>query len=297
MGAIAGDVLGSVYEGAGLKRKDFELFHPRARPTDDSVMTIAVACAILEAETDADTDAGAAAGASCGPHRDARRPGVDDFARHLRGVGRRYPNAGYGGSFRRWLADESIGAYGSWGNGSAMRSSAVGWAYDSADEVLRVAELSARPTHDHPEGVKGAQAVALGVLLARTGSSREEIRRELGSRFGYDLDRTVDRIRPDYSFEVSCQRSVPESIVAFLDSTDVEDAVRNAISLGGDADTQACIAGALAEAFYGSVPESLLAWVLPRLDEFQLDVVRRFATRFMSAEAGARAERSRGFLS
>lgn len=260
IGAIAGDVMGSVYEGAGVKRKDVQLFRRQARPTDDTILTLAVARAIMES---------------------GGEPTVEQFAEALRGFGRRYPRAGYGGSFVRWLGDDGMGPYGSWGNGSAMRSSAVGWAYESADDVLCYAERSALPTHDHREGVKGAQAVALAVFLARKGASRGELRRELAHRFGYDLDRSVDEIRPHYSFEVSCQKSVPESIVAFLDSNDFEDAIRNAISLGGDADTQACIAGAVAEAFYGGVPASILSWVLPRLDGPQARIVRVFAERYL----------------
>ncbi|MFW6261941.1 MAG: ADP-ribosylglycohydrolase family protein, partial [Spirochaetota bacterium] len=260
MGAIAGDVMGSVYERSGIKRKDIHLFHRRARPTDDTVLTLAVARAIVDAD-----------GA----------PAVEHFAAAIRELGRRYPNAGYGGSFRRWLEDDRGEPYGSWGNGSAMRSSAVGWAYDSVEEVLRFAERSALPTHDHPEGVKGAQAVALAVLLAGKGASREELRDELSTRFGYDLARTVDEIRPGYGFEVSCQKSVPEAIIAFLDSNDFEDAIRNAISLGGDADTQACIAGAVAEAFYGGVPSSMVSWVLSRLDDVQLGILQSFSDRYL----------------
>jgi len=270
IGAITGDVLGSVYEGAMIKRKDFRLFTTLNRPTDDSVLTIAVADAILRG------DEGPA-----GPDPARRMPTEADFAASLREMGRRYPRAGYGGSFRRWMEDNTMGPYQSWGNGSAMRASAVGWAYETVDDVLRVAELSARPTHDHAEGIKGAQAVALAVFLARGGISRDELRLEISRRFGYDLERTIDEIRPGYAFEISCQRSVPESIIAFLDSTDFEDTIRNAISLGGDADTQACIAGAIAEAYYGGVPESMLAWVLPRLDSSQLEILRGFASRFM----------------
>lgn len=262
LGAIAGDVLGSVYEGRPTKRKDFRLFHAEDRPTDDSVLTLAVARAILDTAGDA-TQA--------------------DFALALREFGRRYPRAGYGGNFRRWLFDEGMGPYHSWGNGSAMRASAIGWAFESVEDVLRMAERSALPTHNHPEGVKGAQAVALGVLRARQGTSREEVRQELSRRFGYDLARTVDDIRPGYHFDVSCQGSVPEAIIAFLDSTDVEDAIRNAVSLGGDADTQACIAGALAEAHYGGVPESIRSWVLPRLDDAQREILQSFTRHYMGA--------------
>ena len=278
IGAIAGDVIGSVYEAQTTKEKKFRLFHELGRPTDDSVLTLAVAATLLGSTA---TDTAAAL------------PTASDFGGRLREFGRRYPNAGYGGSFRRWFenhADSAGGApYNSWGNGSAMRVSPVAWAFDTEAAVLDSAERSALPTHNHPEGVKGAQAVALAVFLARTGAPKEEIRRAVSSRFGYDLDRTIDSIRPAYSFDVSCQGSVPEAIIAFLDSTDFEDAIRNAISLGGDADTQACIAGAIAEAFYGGVPQRVLAWVLPRLDGFQLDLAARFLNRFIDGTSAAAA--------
>jgi ADP-ribosylglycohydrolase len=272
IGAIVGDVLGSVYEAWSTKRKDFTLFHELARPTDDSVLTVAVARVILESD-----------GA----------PTVDDYARLYRALGRRYPDAGYGGTFYRWLHDPAMGPYNSWGNGSAMRSSPVGWAYDSEDEVVAQAELTALPTHNHPHGVAGAQAVALAVFLARTRAGKEEIRASIARRFGYDLTRTVAQIRPTYGFQVSCQDSVPEAIICFLDSTNVEDAIRNAISLGGDADTQACIAGAIAEAHYGGVPEDLLSFVLPRLDDELLGVVLDFAKRFLPSSTASALERER----
>ncbi len=262
LGAIAGDVLGSVYEAQSTKDKDFRLFHELGRPTDDSVLSAAIAEAILEADGS---------------------PTRADYARVIRQYGRRYPDAGYGGSFRGWMNDARRGPYNSWGNGSAMRSSAVGWAFGTVEEVLSQAELSAAPTHNHPEGIKGAQAVALAVYLARNGATKDGIREAIERRFGYDLSRTVDSIRPGYTFEVSCQASVPEAIIAFLDSTDFEDALRNAISLGGDADTQACIAGAIAEAFYGGVPPRVLAWVLPRIEAGLLDTLSRFAARWLAA--------------
>ncbi len=247
--AIVGDVLGSVYKGVRLKTKDSNLFHLQGRPTDDSVLTLAVAQAILDADG---------------------VPKVDNFAERLREFGGLYPGAGYGGNFLRWVRNKSMGPYNSWGNGSAMRASAIGWT------------ASALPTHNHPEGIKGAQAVALLVLLARTGSKKKAIREEISERFEYNVDRTIDEIRPDYQFEVGCQRSVPEAIIAFLDATDFEDAVRNAVSLGGDADTQACIAGAIAGAFFG-IPESILAWVIPRLDGPQLRILKVFAGRYMAS--------------
>lgn len=249
LGAIAGDVIGSVYEHDPIKHKDFALFDPHCTFTDDTVLTVAIAEAIL-------TDT----------------PYVDCIRR----FGRRHPGAGYGASFIGWLHRDGAGPYNSWGNGSAMRVSPVGFAFDSEDEVLHQARLSAQITHDHPEGIKGAQATALAVYLARTGHDKASIRARIEARFGYDLDRTVDGIRPGYSFDVSCQGSVPEALVAFLDAHDYEDAVRNAVSLGGDSDTLACIAGGIAEAFYGGVPQAIGAQVQALLTPDLLDVTRRF---------------------
>lgn len=269
LGAIAGDLLGSPYEAMSTKDKGCRLFHELGRPTDDSVLSVAVADAILGAD-----------GA----------PGPADYAAALRRWGRRYPDAGYGGEFRAWMNDARRGPYHSWGNGSAMRTSAIGWAFDSVDEVLRQAALSAAPTHDHPEGVKGAQATALAVFMARNGAGKEDIRGELAGRFGYDLSRTIDGIRDGYAFDFSCLGSVPEALLAFLDSVDFVDAMRNAISLGGDSDTQASIAGAVAEAFYGGVPAQVSAWVLPHVEAGLLDTLSRFAERYLP-ERAARAVR------
>jgi ADP-ribosylglycohydrolase len=227
IGAIAGDVIGSRYEHDHIKSKDFELFHPHCRFTDDTVLTVAVAAAILA---------------------------EGDYARYIREFGLRYPRAGYGGMFIDWLGSDDPQPYNSWGNGSAMRVSPVGFALDDEMEVLREAKATAVVTHDHPEGIKGAQAAALGILLARKTQDKELLRTELSDRFGYDLSRSVEDIRPGYGFDVSCQGTVPEAVCAFLDSTSYEDAVRNAVSLGGDSDTLACITGAIAEAYYG-VPE------------------------------------------
>lgn len=230
IGAIAGDIIGSVYESNPIKSKQFALFHPRARFTDDSVLTIAVAMAVMEDR---------------------------DYRRWLVQIGRRYPFAGYGGSFLRWLHSDSPHPYASWGNGSAMRASPIGFAFDTADTVLQEAARSAAVSHDHPEGLKGAQAAALAVFLARTEHDKALIKKEVAVRFGYDLDRSVEMIRPAYRFDISCQGTVPEAVIAFLDSVSYEDAVRNAVSLGGDSDTLACITGAIAEAYYGSVAASI----------------------------------------
>lgn len=257
-GAIAGDIIGSVYERTPMKRKDFTLFHPQGRFTDDTVLTLAVARALLEGG--------------------GYRHWVWEYAH-------RYPDAGYGASFIYWLQTDGNKPYNSWGNGSAMRVSAVGYAFGTPERVLQEAADCAGITHNHPEGIKGAQAVALAVFLARQGASRAALRQELSRRFGYDLDRKLDVIRPMYRFDVSCQGSVPEAIIAFLESSSFEDAVRNAVSLGGDSDTQACIAGAIAEAFYGPVDAAIEQQAERYLTDDLLRDAREFRDRFIIAAA------------
>ncbi len=252
LGAIAGDIIGSVYEHNAIKDTDFPLFSPGCRFTDDTVLTLAVAQALLD---------------------------DGDFATHLKDFYFRYPRAGYGGSFIEWAATDARKAYGSWGNGSAMRVSPVAWAFEDLDEVLEAATASAAVTHDHTEGIRGAQAIAMAVFLARKGAEKDEIRAQIQDRIGYDLQRSIGSIRPDYRFDVSCQGSVPESVIAFLEGSDYEHAVRLAISLGGDADTQACIAGAITEAHVG-IPADIRDTALERLDTFLLDVYERFRDRF-----------------
>jgi len=253
IGAIAGDIIGSVYEQNQIKTKDFPLFHPQCRFTDDTVLTIAVADAILTG-----------------------RP----YEQSVREIGQRYPRAGYGGTFIGWLHSDHPQPYNSWGNGSAMRVSPVGFACSTADEVLIEAEKTAQFSHNHPEGIKGAQATALAVFLARTGYTRDEIRGQISQRFGYNMDRTVDDIRPTYSFDVSCQGTVPEAIIAFLDSTSYEDAVRNAVSLGGDSDTLACITGGIAEAFYQDIPVGIRAKVKELLTPHLLGITEAFCEKY-----------------
>ena len=248
LGAIAGDMIGSVYEAAPIKHEDFPLWDPHCRATDDSVLTIAIADATM---------------------RDA------DYRAALLRWGHRYPHAGYGAGFAQWLRAPHA-PLGSFGNGAAMRVSAIGWLYDEEPAVLEAARNSALPTHDHPEGIRGAQAVALAVFLARRGITREDLRMRLRLSFGYDLDRSLDDIRPHYGFDASCPGSVPEAIIAFLASSDVEDAIRKAISLGGDADTQACVAGAIAEAYYGEIPPRILRPMRDRLPVDMREVVSRF---------------------
>ena len=234
-GAILGDIIGSPYEfDRGEKTKEFELFPPDARFTDDTVMSIAVAEALIGLGVDADEE-----------HVKA------DVVRFMRHWGRHYLLVGYGGIFRIWLVTDEPQPYGSYGNGSAMRVSSVGWLYDSLTRTREVAQWTAEVTHNHPEGVKGAEAVASAIYLARMGYSKEEIKDYITQEFGYDLSRTLDEIRPTYCMDATCLGSVPEAIIAFLESTDLIDAIRNAVSLSGDTDTIACIAGSIAEAFYG----------------------------------------------
>ena len=260
-GAIIGDMIGSPYEWHNTKDKSFTLFAPGSRFTDDSAMTVAVAEALmdlLEAGTPfADEEA----------YRTA-------LVRSLKKWGLRYPDAGYGGRFFGWL-QAGTEPYHSWGNGSAMRVSSVGWLYDDLESVLEAAARTAAVTHDHREGIKGAQAIASCVYLARKGSSKEEIRDHVIRTFGYDLDRTCDEIRPGYSFDVSCQGSVPEAIISFLEGADYEDTVRNGVSLGGDSDTIGAMAGAIAEAYFG-VPEKLKKEADRRLPKDMIRVIRRF---------------------
>jgi ADP-ribosylglycohydrolase len=239
-GAILGDIIGSPYEfDRSGKTKDFPLFSPESRFTDDTVMTVAVADAFLSCPAGASNEA-------------IRR----QLIRSMQRFGRLHPGIGYGAKFFNWLMTVDPQPYGSWGNGSAMRVSSAGWLFGDLETVLKMARLSAEVSHDHPEAIKGAQATAAAVFLARTGCSKEEIRTYIESTFGYDLSRTCDEIRPGYRHDVSCRGTVPEAITAFLEGTSFEDVIRTAVSLGGDCDTLTCIAGSMAEAFYG-VPDEL----------------------------------------
>ena len=237
-GAILGDIIGSPYEfDMGNKTKDFSLFSEESHFTDDTVMTIAVAEALLDAPDDKEV---------------IRHRLIDAMQKY----GKRYPHAGYGGMFRRWLRAKDPQPYNSWGNGSAMRVSSVAWLYNDIDTVRRIARLSAEVTHNHPEGVKGAEATASAIFLGRTGHSKAEIKAYIENEFHYCLSRTCDEIRPSYYHVESCQETVPEAITAFLEGESFEDVIRTAVSLGGDCDTLTCIAGSIAEGFYG-VPTEL----------------------------------------
>jgi ADP-ribosylglycohydrolase len=255
LGAIIGDIVGSTREHHRIKTKDFDLFEPGCDFTDDTVLTIATADAILNNK---------------------------GYAEVYKDYSLKFPNRGYGGSFYKWMLDLTSGPYNSFGNGSAMRVSPVGWAFNTLEKVLEEAKKSAEVTHNHPEGIKGAQAVAVAVFLARTGSSKDKIKDYLQSTFQYDLNRSVNEIRLRCTGDCSCMKSVPEAIICFLDSESFEDAIRNAISLGGDADTQACIAGSIAEAFYKDIPEDITSKVLAYLNTDFKDLLFDFKKKFIN---------------
>ena len=259
-GAILGDIIGSPFEfDRGDKTKEFDLFTKGCDFTDDSVMTIAVGEALL----------------AVGPEA-AVKEIEEAVVTNMQDWGKRYPYAGYGGRFRYWLRERNPKPYGSYGNGSAMRVSAAGWLYDSMERTREVARATANVTHNHPEGIKGAEATAGAIYMARSGSSKEEIKEYIEREFHYNLDRTLDEIRPGYHMDETCQRTVPEAIIAFLESKDFEDAIRNAVSLGGDTDTLGAITGSIAEAFYG-IPAVLLAECRNRIAEgLMTDVLDEF---------------------
>jgi ADP-ribosylglycohydrolase len=255
-------MIGAPYEfDRGNKTKDFPLFVDASRFTDDTVMSIAVAEALLDAPQDAPDE--------------AIRDGLIDAMHRW---GKAYPGAGYGFRFSTWLDTGSRNPYRSFGNGSAMRVSVAGWLYGTLDETRRVAHLTAEVTHNHPEGIKGAEATAAAIFLARTGATKDRIKDYIVNEFGYDLSRTCDQIRPTYYHVESCQGTVPEAMTAFLEGADFEDVIRTAVSLGGDCDTLTCIAGSIAEAFHG-VPDELVGECRKRLPEDILAVLDRFAEK------------------
>jgi type I restriction enzyme M protein len=257
LGAIIGDIAGSRFEWNNCRSKDFELLHEKCRFTDDTVMSLAVCDALLKTAAD-------------------RSALGKQAVRSMQSIGRHYPDCGYGGRFGRWIFSDSPQPYGSFGNGAAMRSSACGWAGGSLDEVKDLARAVTEISHSHPEGLKGAEAEAVGVFLARTGASMQEIRRFITENY-YKIDFTLDAIRDSYEFDETCQGSVPQAFEAFFESSDYEDAVRNAISIGGDSDTLAAIAGGVAEAFYG-IPNCLREQAAACLDERLLKILRDFET-------------------
>jgi ADP-ribosylglycohydrolase len=258
-GAILGDMIGSPYEfDMGNKSKEFPLFSKRSTYTDDTVMTIAVADVFLNDSLLMNEDV-------------IRQSLIESMHKY----GKLFPNAGYGGRFGMWLFLDGTEPYNSWGNGSAMRVSSVAWLFDDLGMVRLMARLSAEVTHNHPEGIKGAEATASAIFLARTGRSKAEIKRYIENEFGYDLSRTCDEIRPGYHHVESCQETVPEAVTAFLEGESFEDVIRTAVSLGGDCDTLTCIAGSIAEGFYG-VSEQLKQECLNRLPDELKTVLEQF---------------------
>ncbi|MBP1743099.1 MAG: ADP-ribosylation/Crystallin [Firmicutes bacterium] len=247
LGAIAGDVIGSIYEWDNVKSKEFELFSSKSRFTDDSVLTIATMDSVLHGNT---------------------------FEESYKKWFWKYPGAGFSGNFKKWAISNE--PYYGFSNGSAMRVSPVGYFCDSLEEVLRMAEDSSAVTHNHPEGIKGAKAVASAIYLAKNGATKKELKDYVEKTFGYELGESIDSIRKWYSFDVSCQGSVPQAIISFMDSDSYEDAVRNAISIGGDSDTIACITGGLAEAYYKEIPEYITERVMGILPDEMKEVLQRF---------------------
>jgi len=253
LGAIIGDVIGSAYEYHPIKTTDFPLFSPKSYFTDDTVLTVAVADCILQNK---------------------------QYAPMLRKYGQKYPDAGYGVWFADWIQDETMGPYNSFGNGSAMRVSPIGFAFQTIEEVLDEAKKSAEVTHNHPEGIKGAQAATAAVFFARKGCTKEYIKDFIEKTFGYDLSNTIDEIRPAYTFDITCQGTVPQAVIAFLESSDFEDAIRKAVSLGGDSDTLGAITGGIAQAFYREIPDSIVKEAKKRLDKKLLAVIDLFHEKY-----------------
>ena len=260
LGAIIGDIVGSRFEFHNLKSRNFSLFSPQCHVTDDSVMTLAVAKSLLEYLRNPEEALG------------------EQAQFWLRKIGIHYPNCGYGSRFFTWIFTDTPLPYNSYGNGAAMRVSPCGFAADSLEDAIQMAREVTEITHNHPEGMKGAEAVAAAIYIALHGGSINQIRSYINDRY-YTLDFTLDRIRDSYTFDASCQGSVPQAITAFLESNGFEDAIRNAISIGGDSDTIASITGALAEAYYG-VPDYIREQTLPYLDRAQLEILREFESLF-----------------
>lgn len=259
IGAIIGDIVGSRFEWHNIKSKDFEFFMNKCRPTDDSIMTLALAQAILVSKPD---------------HSDLAKNAVEC----MQSLGRRYPNCGYGRGFYKWIFSNTPTPYNSYGNGAAMRVSSAGFAAESLEDAKEISAKITEVSHDHPEGIKGAEATAVAIYMARTGSSLLEIRDYIDKNY-YPMDFSLDGIRATYSFKASCQETVPQALMAFFESTDFEDAIRNAISIGGDSDTLAAICGGVAEAYYG-VPADIRKKALSFLDKQLIEILEAFEDKY-----------------
>jgi ADP-ribosylglycohydrolase len=258
LGAIIGDIAGSRFEFNNIHTKNFELFAEDGEATDDSIMTLAVAKAIL----------------AC--NGDWEQLGYN-AVKYMREIGRKYPNCGFGGMFRKWVFGDNPKPYNSFGNGAAMRVSPCGFIAGTEEEAILLSRKVTEVTHNHPEGIKGAQAVSVAIFMARNGAAKNEIEERMEKDY-YDLNFTLDSIRGDYQFNETCQETVPQAIVAFLESVSFEDAVRGAISIGGDSDTLAAITGSIAEAFYG-VPSELKSGALNYLDRELLDIYEEWENK------------------
>ena len=261
LGAIIGDVVGSRFEWNNIKIKEFDLFTDDCFATDDSIMTLAIAKAIMESDKKFENLSA-------------------KVIEHMQKLGRKYPYCGYGGSFAGWLLSSNPKPYNSWGNGAAMRVSSVAYAGNTMEEVIELTKKVTEVTHNHPEGIKGAEATAIAIYMARTGSNLEEIKKYINENY-YKIDFTLDDIRDDYTFDVSCQGTVPQALAAFFESVDFEDAVRNAISLGGDSDTLAAIAGSIAEAYYG-IPTKVREVAIKYLDKYLREILFEFESKYQS---------------
>ena len=265
LGAIVGDIIGSPYEfDRGNKTKDFPLFTEESQFTDDSIMTIAIAEALMNADIK--------------NKEDVQREVIISMQKW----GKNYPDAGYGMMFSGWLDEDYPRPYNSYVNGSAMRVSPVGWISSSVEETKEIAKWTAEVSHNHPEGIKGAEATATAIMLARENATKQEIKKYIEANYNYNLSRTCDEIRPGYYHIESCQKTVPEAIIAFLEGDSFEDVIRNAVSLGGDSDTLTCIAGSIAEAYYG-IPEAILLIIEQKLSPEMIEVIRLFRRRTLYA--------------
>lgn len=257
LGAIIGDIVGSIYEFRNVKSKNYILLSEGSFPTDDSMMTIAVSKALLKNQ---DKILGKIV---C--YKDDL---YDSLVSKMVYYGNFYPRKSYGGRFKAWLKSPNLEPYGSYGNGSAMRVSPAGWICDNLEDTLEIAKITALPSHNHPEGIKGAQSVAAAIFILRIGNDKDYVKKYISESFGYDLNRTLDEIRQNYKFEVSCQKSVPEAFIAFLEGESFEDVIRGAVSLGGDSDTIAAIAGSLAEVIY-PIEDKFTDYIQNHMSQFE----------------------------
>lgn len=253
IGAIAGDIIGAAFEFCNTKRTDFELFSQRSKFTDDTVLTVAIADAILTGR---------------------------DYAEVMREYGKKYPDSGYGDMFKRWLYSDNPKPYNSFGNGSAMRVSPVGFAFDTVNKVLEEAKKSAEVTHNHPEGIKGAQAVAMAVFLSRNSKDKTYIKDSIEDSLSYNISYTLEDVKPSYDFDETCKGTVPPAIIAFLESKDYEDTIRKAVSIGGDSDTIVCIAGGIAQAYYKKIPDYIVSESRKRLTPELLKIIDLFNAKY-----------------